>query len=250
MKKIYFLIAAAISTASANAQLFINEVLASNNSQSLVVDTNEYGKREDWFEIYNAGNSSVDLAGYKVSDSKNKFKTIPSGFAFTTVPAKGFIRIWADDSTTVSGNTQLHVKFKISSSGDAIILKNAADETLDSVAFGAQTANVSYGRCPDGSSDFDFFSAPTPAASNCASTGVSEIFYSNFSVYPNPAKNRFTVVVEGNATVKIFSVQGAIMITENISQTQEFSTVNFSKGLYFVEVSKGKLISTKKLIVE
>lgn len=158
--------------------------------------------------------------------------------------------IWANNTTTKVGFTQLQAPFKFSTPRKQLALENSIVGTLDSISFGAQSSNVLERTCLNEISSFQFFITPTPAAANCASTGINEIFYSNFSVYPNPVKNRFTVAVEGNATVKVFSVQGAIMLAENISQTQEFSRVNFPNGIYFIEVSKGKLISAKKLIVE
>lgn len=57
-----------LSVTSLMAQLRINEASNSNLTQ-IVDDDNEY---EDWIEIYNAGNSAVNLAGYGLSDDTSK----------------------------------------------------------------------------------------------------------------------------------------------------------------------------------
>jgi hypothetical protein len=51
----------------ANAQLVINE--GSNKNYSTILD--EDGDAEDWIEIYNAGNTAVDLFNYSLSDNSN-----------------------------------------------------------------------------------------------------------------------------------------------------------------------------------
>jgi hypothetical protein len=250
MKKLNILLATAAFSATVHAQLFINEYLASNNSQSSVIDTSEFGKRDDWFEIYNAGNSPVDLAGYKVADAGNKFYTIPSGLAFTVIPAKGFVRIWADDTTTQANFTQIHVPFKLSSSGDKLVLKNSIGETLDSLSFGAQTSNVSEGRCPDGSATFQFFTTPTPAAANCAATDFERVFPHRLFIYPNPAKNEFFVNASEDILIKLVSVEGKLIATHHITEHQRIDVSSLARGLYFVEWRQDTAVQTMKLILE
>ena len=58
------LLLVAIISSSAYGQLSINEIMASN---ATVIADNE-GDFDDWIEIYNAGNVSVNLAGLYLSD--------------------------------------------------------------------------------------------------------------------------------------------------------------------------------------
>ncbi len=60
----------------------------------------------------------------------------------------------------------LHTNFKISSSGEHIILSNKDGEQVDSVFTGKIPADISLGRKPDGSSAWMFFDQPTPGTSN------------------------------------------------------------------------------------
>lgn len=72
----------AFFVSAADAQVMINEFSCSNVSTI----TDNYGETPDWVEIYNSGASSVNLAGYYLSDKiSNPTKwAIPAG---VSVPA-------------------------------------------------------------------------------------------------------------------------------------------------------------------
>ena len=61
----------------------------------------------------------------------------------------------------------MHVKLKLSGSGEQIGLFAPNGTTvIDSLTFGEQTTDVSYGRYPDGSDNWQTFTTPTPGTSN------------------------------------------------------------------------------------
>lgn len=144
--------------------LVINEFVASNNSSSGIKD--EHNEYEDWIEIYNFGDTPINLAGMYLTDnldSPTKWQ-IPYGYpSQTTVPADGFIRFWADEET---GDGPLHANFKLSASGEEIGLFLNADTMVDSIVFGEQATNISYGRYPDADDYWRFFAVTTPLADN------------------------------------------------------------------------------------
>jgi hypothetical protein len=147
------------------SMLFINEFMASNTSASGIHDP--HGDYDDWIEIYNLGDTSVDMAGMYLTDnltSPTKFH-IPTGYSSqTTIPAGGFLIFWADDETTQG---PLHTNFKLSGSGEEIGLFDTDGATpIDTIVFGEQTTNVSYGRYPDAEENWRFFPIPTPVADN------------------------------------------------------------------------------------
>jgi hypothetical protein len=154
--------------------LVINEFMASNSSASGVSDPQ--GDYDDWIEIYNFGNAPIDLAGMYLTDdldTPTKWQ-IPSGYsAQTTVPARGFLVIWADEDTL---DGPLHANFKLSVEGEDIGLFDTDGNTpIDTLTFGGQTTNISYGRYPDASDNWRFFPVPTAGAiNNGAYTGVIE----------------------------------------------------------------------------
>ena len=126
----------------------INEFMASN-TRTLTNLVN--GKKDDWFELYNVGTTPVDLTGYFLSDSltnRTQFQ-IPAGFV---VPPGGFLLVWADEETkaNTNGSPQLHTNFKLGAGGEDLALFGPDGALVDGFSFGAQQADVSQGRFPDG----------------------------------------------------------------------------------------------------
>ncbi len=164
--------------------LFINEFLASN--QNDIVD--EFGQHDDWFELYNSNNSAINIAGLYVTDNlSNPTKyQIPAGNpAITTIPAHGFILLWADDE---SAQGPLHAAFKLSNSGEQLGLVQAFGNSvvfIDSLTFGAQTNNISRGRLPNGSGNFVNFTITTPGAINSGTGSVDCNGVTNGSAVPD-----------------------------------------------------------------
>jgi len=149
------------STSLVNAQLYINEVLAKNVAGL----QDEAGQFEDWIEIYNAGNSPVDIGGYHISDDPTNITLwqIPTTDASkTTVPAGGYLILWAD-ADIIDGEN--HVDFSLSKNGGTVTLYNGGTQ-VDAVTFGTQSEDISFGRATDGDDSFLSFSNPSPKAGN------------------------------------------------------------------------------------
>lgn len=138
--------------------IVINEVLAQNVTGA--VDENL--QHEDWVELYNTSNQTVDISGMWLSDSLVVLKfQFPAG---TTIAPYGVLRVWADEDGTQG---PLHANFKLSSTGESVALYNAAGTALhDSITFGPQTADVSIGRLMDGQTPWVTLPAPTHLATN------------------------------------------------------------------------------------
>ncbi len=160
-----------------SGQVFINEFQASN--KSIVPEIYDFSDFPDWIELYNSGNSPVNLDGYALTDDIDD----PTKYIFpntATIPAHGFFRIWADDHEAVPGETHprpwiwsdnfttvyYHAPFKLSKAGEEIALFNSDGELIDHIEYGTQIADVSFGRKPDGSDHWVFFGDPTPGAAN------------------------------------------------------------------------------------
>lgn len=140
--------------------LVINEFMASNSSDSGISDPQ--GDFDDWFEIYNFGDTAIDISGMYLTDdfSEPTKWQIPQT---TIVDANGFVVFWADEDT---GDGPLHADFKLSASGEEIALFLDANTMIDGIIFGDQVTDISYGRYPDANDDLRFFSTPTPLADN------------------------------------------------------------------------------------
>jgi len=158
------LFAALIGLALVNARSYavappvvINEVLAGNATTTL---DPAYTNYSPWIELYNAGGSSVNLGGYRLSDDVAN----PAGYALpasATIPAGGRLVIWYDELAT-----GLHTSYSLDMRGDTIALFMPDGTLVDSLTFGAQLVDVSYGRATDGAGAWAYFDAPTHGAAN------------------------------------------------------------------------------------
>ena len=137
--------------------VLINEILASNDTVNQDPDHNDYA---DWLELYNKDTAAEDIGGWIISDTGASW-TIPAG---TTIPAGGYLLIWCDDLD--EAGLALHANFKLSSSGDAVILKDGSGQHRDGYEFDAQTTDVSIGRSPDGTDNWVTIDPPTPGSAN------------------------------------------------------------------------------------
>lgn len=244
--KFYIAIAATIITSFSFGQaLKINEIMASNTT--LLSDLNNYG---DWVEIYNPSNQDIDIAGYYVTDNYSlptKYQ-IPTGETSTIIPAGGYKLIWADDSARV-----LHANFKLSaSSGERFALVNNDGTTfIDSISFGVQTADISYGRTSDGSDTWTFFNTATPNASN-APTGISNLEMSNSNnfAYPNPIESNLFINENNWDALRISDITGKIVleVTNIISKTNHVDVSFLTGGIYYITMMEKGKITTQKLI--
>lgn len=136
--------------------VYVNEALALNDA----TNSDENGDFDDWFELYNAEATEVDLTGWTASDLDTTW-TFPKG---TTIAAGGHLLVWADDEPKQG---PLHAPFTLSSGGDEVLLRDADGNEVDRLGwFAKQAADTSYGRSPDGSSTLATFDTPTPGAAN------------------------------------------------------------------------------------
>ena len=147
------------------ADPIINEFMAANSSTI----TDNKGDYDDWIEIYNPGGIPSNIGGMYITDDLNepgKWQIPTNAPTQTTIPAHGYLILWADSETTEGPN---HVDFKLAKEGEAIGLYRSDHSTLvDSIEFDGQTSNISFGRYPDGANNWRFMSTPTPGAQNNA----------------------------------------------------------------------------------
>ena len=148
-------------TTAASTPVILNEFLADN----LGPYADPQGEFDDWIELKNLTESAVDLTGRYLTDDPGSPRKWPFP-AGTTIPAAGYLIVWADENGLATPG--LHASFKLSKSGEQILLIDTdaqGNQVLDSITFGAQTSNISYGRS---ALDADVWTlmTPTPAAAN------------------------------------------------------------------------------------
>jgi len=146
-------------------ELYIDEFMASNSTTIKDPDFNNYA---DWVEIYNSGSAPVNLKNYYITDNLSQ----PQKFKIQSdliVESSGYVLIWADDA-----NIGSHTNFKLNADGESIGLYDPAIRLIDTVTFGIQQTDVSFGRFPNGTNNWYMFSLATPGSSNQES-GISNI---------------------------------------------------------------------------
>ena len=243
--------------------LRINEVLA----QNMQTHADENGEFDDWIEIYNDNRNAVDIGGMYITDDFQQAKKwqIPySNSEQTTIPSGGFIVLWADGAPDQG---PLHLNFKLSAEGEEIGLGRDSDSGfiyLDTLSFGAQLEDVSYGRLPDGEDLLAYFSLPTPGFTNVVENSIEQDItlpqeYVLNQNYPNPFNPITTISYQlaslGDVELSVFDMNGK-KITTLIHEVQSagFYTCNWdarnaASGIYFYRLQAGPYVNTKKMIV-
>jgi hypothetical protein len=214
----------------------INEVMASNSS----VVADEFGEYDDWIELYNNSSEAIDLSNYYLSDRYDSLYkwTFPVG---TIIEGNSYLIVWADKDEDQGG---LHANFKLSGSGEGVYLSDVNQELVDELLFFTQQTDVSYGRYPNGTGDFEFLS-PSFNASNTLLSLVDEVV-TIFDIYPNPATSRLNIVLDEKQVISIYSLRGELVCQKELRGEQTIDISELVAGVYFVADEKGRV---RKLIV-
>lgn len=159
-------------TFSQDTILYINEILSSNEN----INKDRNNDYSDWVEIYNPNSFSVNLGGMYISTNENNLKqclieNLMPGV--TTIQAGTCKIIWCNN---IQSKLPLHINLKLSSKGETIFLVNKDGKTIyDKVTYDSQRIDISYGRFPDGKSNFFYFLNPTPEKPNLESKAYTGI---------------------------------------------------------------------------
>jgi hypothetical protein len=145
--------------------LRINEFMAVNTA-CCTDNAGAEPEYDDWIEIYNGGLVAIDLAGMYLSDDTEnpfKYKIADTDAVLTTIQPGGFLIVWADEE---GSQGPLHANFQLAGDGEDVALFYIDGRTIHSYSYGAQQENKSVGLNPDGSSDFETLTSPSPGESN------------------------------------------------------------------------------------
>lgn len=141
------------------ASLCFNEVVALNDTGRV----DEDGDRPDWMELFNGSGASINFAGYGLSDEEDTpFKWV---FPSRVINASNFVLVFASGKNRTN-TANLHANFSIRAEGERLFLTRPDGVRIDDWPAVAIPRDFSYGRQPNGSSNFFFFATPTPGAAN------------------------------------------------------------------------------------
>ncbi len=237
----YYHINATISA----GDVVINELMASNSTTA----KDPKDQYDDWIELYNKSTAAVDLSGWYISDNPDnidKWK-FPQG---TTIPANGYLIVWADEDSSQNTATSFHANFKLSAAGETVILSDKNKTIVDQVTFGAQKTDISFARRPNGTGNFVLQTPTFNINNNTGTTGTEDIFSEkDLQIFPNPVHTEgvtVRLISDKNLDVKVFNTLGQVIYQGKIWNQSQIETHNWQRGMYIVKI--GNL--SKKLIVQ
>jgi hypothetical protein len=209
-------------SASSASDLIINEFLADNGSGL----TDEDGDHSDWIEIYNRGQSRVNLGGWALTDDPNQPQKWP--LPDMTLDSDEYLLVFASGKNRVSTKPDavMHTNFKLGKTGEFLALHNIIEDKFMDVIepqYPEQFRNISYGRYGN-DLDFAFFTRPTPGFPNdIASVRLDTVSPVQFSVERG--------IYDAPFLVKLTDQTGGA----TIRYTTDGSTPSETNGLVYAE---------------
>lgn len=243
------------------SDLVINEIMASNKTAF----ADPQGEFDDWIEIFNKGENKIDLSGMYLSDKTDNLLKwqFPDK---TEIDAGGYLVVFADEDGKDSPG--LHANFKLSADGEILMLVDSdenGNSILDSLNFNSQVTDISLGRYPNGTGNFDYL-IPSPGKYNDKISSISDSKIQSgfkFVVFPNPATDNiyleFNLAEDKYCCVSLFNSLGSKMIEfENKFFPEGKNIVNYnlsdyrnsmSQGIYYIELEMFGLKYFEPLII-
>jgi len=223
---------------SSDPQLFINELMADND----YTIADEYGEYDNWAEIYNGDVEPVWLGDKYLSDNLSN----PDKWQLPdlTMEPGSFLIIWCDGEPEQGS---LHASYKLNDEGEELAIFD--NETtgyflIDSVSWGLQEIDISYGRQTDGNEPWILFNEPTPGYSNMAFGMPEELLPGQeLHFYPNPVTNgliHFNTPFTGELT----DIMGRTVRTGK--DVMVFNVSDITSGIYILRDLQGN--SSKVLV--
>lgn len=183
------------ATLPAFPPVWLNEAQADN----LTGPVDNFGQREPWVELYNAGTNTLNLGGYFLSTNYANLAqwSFPSNVA---IPAGGFLVVWCDNQTNQTAAGAPHANFRLASGNGRVALSrlvSGTNQIVDYLTYNALPANWSYGDLPDGQPFYRgnmFFTTPggtNNGASPPITIFINEWMADNTQTLADPADGGF-----------------------------------------------------------
>jgi hypothetical protein len=251
--------------------IVINEFMADNGNTI----TDPAGEYDDWIELYNPTSNPITLTNRYLTDKKDNLTKYQFTQPNLVLNANDYLAIWCDEQQEQQG---IHTNFKLSASGEFIALvENDGITIIDSISFGPQTTDISFGRIPDGADNW-ITMTPTPGTTNNIVSVDDEEFIPyefKLTAYPNPFNPSTTIrfstppasspLTKGRnevwfVTLKVYDILGNELITlvneEKSAGTYEIiwngknnSGNNVSSGIYFARIQANQQFNNIKLML-
>lgn len=235
-----------------NAQVLINEFSAAN----LSTVTDDFLNHEDWLELYNAGSTDVNIAGYYLSDNPDEPKKwqFPANVS-TIIKPQSYLVIWCDGRDTirkVGTKRNFHTNFKLTQTKkttETLVFSDASGKKLDEVKVLKTRADQSRGRLENGINQWVIFTIPTPNNANDGTSYISNAEKPVFSVKPGFYTTSQTITIttkEPNATV-YYTTDGTDPSAKSAKYT---APISISKTSVVKAISVSKEVDIQPSLME
>lgn len=149
----------AVAEISPITDIHISEVMTSNKTAL----RDATGAHPDWVELTNVGNSAISLSGWTITDKA-------SGSAHFTFPdirlnPGEYLVVFASNRLQNEAGGEYHAPFKLSSSGDTLLLFDSTGSAVESINLPALGADQCYALA-DGGQGWRITSEYTPGLPN------------------------------------------------------------------------------------
>jgi len=249
-------------------EIVVSEIMAGSNST---------GYNADWFEIYNYGDTVVNIGGFSWDDESDILGT--SVFPSVTIAPGEAIVVLDDVSTnkdaflaewklypgsvTIVANDELTGSFpSLSQNGDGVYLYDASGAALTNSLYSAATAGYSVefdttgaftGDAVDGTNGA-YTSLEGDVGSPGNLTPNSNVNEQSIvrNIYPNPTTGMFTVElgVELAYTVQIVNMVGETIAVEQGVGNAVRMDLNAAAGTYLVKVVTDRGTQTLRVVLQ
>ncbi|MBR2262358.1 MAG: CotH kinase family protein [Paludibacteraceae bacterium] len=199
-----------------NAAVQMNEIMPCNLSTYLNTDNYNFS---GFIEFTNDQSQSVNLRGYTLIHYKKGSKKYSEKWTWQIqndcmVNANSYTLMWFDESDRAN-----HSPYKLDADGGYLLLKNG-NTLVDSIAYGAQTAHISYGRYGNSTG----YMEPTPGAANTTA-------YAELTRCQTPEFSEKGGLKHGNVNLQLSCVTAGATIrytTDGSEPTQQSNIYNSS----------------------
>jgi hypothetical protein len=81
-------------------------------------------------------------------------------------------------------------------------------------------------------------------------TEIENVNESSLNVFPNPASNSFLISTIENAIVRLYSLEGQLLLHKSVIGTEPIAINDIPSGLYMVKITTNKTVVTRPLVIE
>ena len=255
------------------AAVYVPEIVVSE----IMAGSNSTGYNADWFEIYNYGDTVVNIGGFSWDDESDisgtsvfPSVTIAPGEAIVVLDdvstnKDAFLAEWKlyPGSVTIVANDELTGSFpSLSQNGDGVYLYDASGAALTNSLYSAATAGYSVefdttgaftGDAVDGTNGA-YTSLEGDVGSPGNLTPNSNVNEQSIvrNIYPNPTTGMFTVElgVELEYTVQIVNMVGETLAVEQGAGSVVRMDLNAAAGTYLVKVVTDRGTQTLRVVLQ